>query len=62
MQGRDAETRASRAGGRDATWPKGESTSRRRCGPRVTCKIYRDVEAWGLASRDEAAHQAGTCP
>jgi hypothetical protein len=30
--------------------------------PTVTCKIYRGVEAWGLASRDEAVHRAGTRP
>jgi hypothetical protein len=26
------------------------------------CSIYRDVEAWGLAIRDEVAHRAGTHP
>jgi hypothetical protein len=41
---------------------EGGSTSRRRCGPRVACRIYRGVEAWGLASRDEAAYRVGTRP
>jgi hypothetical protein len=41
---------------------EGGSTSRRRCGPRVACRIYKDAEAWCLASRDKVVHQAGTHP
>jgi hypothetical protein len=41
---------------------EGGSTSRRRYGPRVACRIFRGAEAWGLASKDEAAHRVGTHP
>jgi hypothetical protein len=41
---------------------EGGRTSRRGCGPRVACRIYRGEEAWGLASMDEEAHRARTRP